>query len=179
MRKITVKQELEIVRAYEIDLARCSELAEKYGITRAGIHRLLKRNGVDATKGGVNCRHDVTCKHCGGTFNVNRARLRSAKNLYCSKKCWLAHLDNIKIGKLSRAGLYQARKALLNAGVWAHLAPKVVVHHVDGNDNNNAISNLEIYATQGDHLRMHRGFDVSPIWRGIDFIKEAGNEHLS
>lgn len=65
----------------------------------------------------------------------------------------------------------RARQVLDDAGICEHWATGSVVHHVDGNDFNNDIRNLEIYATQGDHLRKHRGFDVKPVWSGKQHAK--------
>jgi hypothetical protein len=35
-----------------------------------------------------------------------------------------------------------------------HLKPNEIVHHIDGDKRNNAIGNLQVFATQSDHMRI-------------------------
>jgi hypothetical protein len=41
-----------------------------------------------------------------------------------------------------------------------------VVHHVDGDDLHNELSNLWVFASQAEHMSFHRGGDAEPIWKG-------------
>jgi len=45
------------------------------------------------------------------------------------------------------------------------LTREQVVHHVDGNQRNNDLVNLEVYASQADHMAVHHGQAVEPVWR--------------
>ena len=46
------------------------------------------------------------------------------------------------------------------------LARTEVVHHIDGNPQNNDPENLMVFATAGDHRQHHRGKTVEPVWSG-------------
>ena len=43
-----------------------------------------------------------------------------------------------------------------------------IVHHINKDCQDNRKKNLEVYACQRDHLRHHRGFQVTPLWSGVE-----------
>lgn len=166
--KISKEDEGAIVSAFTVDLEPARSIAQRYGVTRTYIYKILKYNGVDTTKSGSNARQEVSCHFCGATIIVTRGRLRQKKNIYCSNKCWLNHLKKIRIGKTDRYGGMIGRETVRM--LWKGLTKEMVVHHVDGDEKNNHVSNLLVYATQGDHLRAHRGYPATPVWTGADHI---------
>lgn len=168
--KVLREEERAIVRAFEVDLEPVISIAKRYEVTRAYIYKILKYNGVDTTKSGSNARQETICRFCGATIIVTRGRLRQKKNIYCSNKCWLNHLKKIRIGKTDRYGGMIGRETVRM--LWKGLTKEMVVHHVDGDEKNNHVSNLLVYATQGDHLRAHRGYPATPVWVGAEHIDD-------
>ena len=56
-----------------------------------------------------------------------------------------------------------ARKAVSE---YIDLMPGYVVHHKDGDTTNNQLANLAVYRSNSDHMTMHHGGLVRPIWDG-------------
>lgn len=44
-------------------------------------------------------------------------------------------------------------RLIMEQHLGRYLRPEEVVHHIDGNPRNNALSNLRLYATQAEHMR--------------------------
>ena len=51
------------------------------------------------------------------------------------------------------AGYVREHRLSMENHIGRYLSPKEVVHHIDGNKKNNDISNLVLYASNGEHLR--------------------------
>jgi len=170
LRVVPLEKEAEIVKAFEVGLSRVADLAKEYGITRQGLYKLLKRNGVDTTKSGSNVWHEVTCRFCGATIKRRRGLLRRQDKHYCNKDCYYHHLSEISIGvNINRAGMYKGREVV---GLFYEFKGKEVVHHIDGNDSNNKLINLAVFRCNGDHLLFHRGYTVLPIWTGAQHMRD-------
>ncbi len=61
---------------------------------------------------------------------------------------------------------YGSRTARRKVSEVFDLQPEHRVHHLDKDQTNNLLSNLVVFANQGDHIRYHRDFKVTPIWEG-------------
>lgn len=56
--------------------------------------------------------------------------------------------------------------------IGRYLTPKEIVHHIDGNPSNNAIENLQLFATQADHLAI--GHNNGPRYNNGDRVRSYG-----
>jgi hypothetical protein len=117
---------------------------------------------------------DVKCDQCGKQFNKHKCHIRTHN--FCSKIC----MSNYSIGKPSvrtkQIGTVQTRKMngygnvpwiKVESNKWIQLSRHVwiscrgnipsgsVVHHKDGDINNNVIDNLELLSRK-DHMSVHR-----------------------
>ena len=147
----------DIIARYE-SLEPMVDIAKRYKVTRCRIYQILKAHGVDTTK--KKCQ--LTCPSCGETFFRTKAKVRNNKTVnYCSVECYTAGLEANRIGILSRQGQRVGRREVAK---HFDLQEGNVVHHVDGNNLNNHITNLVVFATQSDHLRYHRSASTTPIW---------------
>jgi len=159
--RLTPKDQVDIIRAYSEQLTPMIALATQYGITRQGIHKMLKKAGIDTTCHKVT----VSCSTCDKEIKRHKSRIRKQLNHSCDDACYSAFL---KAGNgnpyiQSRQGQRIARKKVSEL---FDLQPGNIVHHEDRNTLNNMLNNLKVFRNQGDHIRHHRGFTVTPIWDG-------------
>lgn len=159
--RLTTVEVVDIINAYSEDLTPMIELATKYGMTRQGIFKVLKRSGVDTSK---RCLL-VSCTTCGIEIKRTKARIRRQLHHFCCSDCYFAFLEAGNGGKYIywRQGMRIARNKVLK---YYPLRPGQIVHHEDRNCYNNRLDNLRVFANQGDHVRYHRGFDIEPLWSG-------------
>ena len=163
MSKMTSKAAIaDIVDSVTIRLERVQDVATRYGVTRQGVYKVLKRAGIDPKEYG---QLQVSCFTCGESMTRHRGRVRRSKHLFCSEECYFAFL------KAGRGGVYiqsshGQRMARAKVAELFDLQPGHIVHHIDRNCLNNMPENLMVFANQGDHVRHHRGFEVRPLWEG-------------
>ena len=164
--KITPKQEVDIINAFTIDLVPMIELAKRYDMTRQGVWKALKRNGVSPSDYG---RITITCPACDKEFSRHRCQVRDRLRLFCSRECYFAHIE------ASQGGNYEynrhgQRIARAKVAEYFDLKEQHIVHHEDRNTLNNIPDNLRVFRNQGDHIRYHRlkgtGLEPEPIWSG-------------
>lgn len=163
--RLTDKEIVDIVGGYTIRMERVRELAARYGISRAGIYEVLKRNGVDTHKGGSNIVLYVSCCVCGEMVPRYRSEVRRRKKIFCSEKCTQIYQKN---GLDQPAIVRQRSEETARAVVSQHFAlrPGNIVHRENDNDFDNDPRNLKVFASRGDHVRYHQGAIVPILWDG-------------
>lgn len=161
--RLTDKDKVDIIEQYTNGLVPMIKLAEQYGITRQGIHKLLKHAGIDTSKEAANM--SVSCTVCGSEFKRKRCQIRNMKHHFCSSECYFAWLKHGNGNPLimHKQGQRTARKVIQE---YYAILPREVVHHEDRNQFNNHPSNLKVFKNQGDHVRYHRDFIVPIVWDG-------------
>jgi hypothetical protein len=107
--------------------------------------------------------HARVCPNCGVTFETSDPRTKS-----CSRKC-ANTLTSRKTAK-KRGDVLRGRgqgkayrklngrhehRVIMETIIGRPLEPGEVVHHKDGNIQNNDPDNLELLASQGEHARQH------------------------
>lgn len=158
MRKIPREHEKGLVQEY-VAGRNTPELAGRYGVTRQAICALLKRNGVDRIERKV----PVTCGYCGKRMLRFRSRA-NGRSAYCGRRCYSKQLGTSGY----QEHRHSSRLARARVSEVFLLLPGQVVHHRDGNQRNNKLSNLMVFASQADHMRWHRGGGIKsgvvPVW---------------
>ena len=164
---LTDKQQVDVVEAFTIQLEPAITIAGKYGVTRQGIYKMLKRHGVDPQDYGM---IPVTCQACGKEILRNRAKLRRQKRIFCGRDCYYAWLEAHQDGSYNynRNGMRIAREVVTR---YYQLQPSNIVHHINRDTLDNNPRNLMVFANSGDHTRWHRGqpeniFGIVPLWDG-------------
>ena len=157
--RLTERDKVDIVHAYEVEMARAQDLATKYGVTRQGIYKLLGKAGVDTSKHQV----PVSCTTCGTIITRTRGKMRKNNHHFCCADCWHAWLT---AGPPYIAHRHSGRLARKIVAEHFALQEGHVVHHEDKNQYNNRLDNLRVFVCQGDHTRYHRGALIEPIWDG-------------
>lgn len=161
--RLTDREMVDIVDAYTVRLVPMIALAKQYAITRQGVFKVLRKAGVDTSKAAAHIAVSCTC--CGKAFTKRRCQVRKSKHVFCCEACyfaWLQHGNGNPL-ILHRQGLRVARDIVSR---YHTLLSGELVHHEDRNQNNNDPCNLKVFASQGDHIRYHRGFIVPILWEG-------------
>jgi len=86
--KLSPKDKVKIMDDYNVGLVTKITIDKKYGMTRQGIYKMLRLNGID-TSGS---RLPVTCSACGVEILRHRCRIRRTVNLFCDDTCYFAYL---------------------------------------------------------------------------------------
>ena len=156
--KLTDQDKITIQFMWGEGKATQQQLASMFGVAQSLIHEVVKRSGMTRTNEPA---EDRTCAQCGASVRITAHR-RLTRKTFCSKACYWAHLHN----PAYQRSVWGTKLARQNVRKHFNLSEFNVVHHVDSNDNNNAIVNLWVFARQADHMSYHRGGDAMPIWRG-------------
>ena len=142
------KQELEgLYLGQHLTMA---EIGKVYGLTRQRIHQLIRSMGIDTRTAE---RFTASCIRCNKTFSTTRGHYRKHSNHYCSLECYLSDRKNEHY-QPHRNGQRHAR-AIMTKHIGRPLLKGEVVHHIDGNCNNNTIDNLMFFPSHSAHIRHH------------------------
>ena len=155
---LTETERKELVRKFVEELTPMAVLATEYGISRQAVHKIIRKTGVDIVAAA---RPTVACAVCNKSFTAARNRVRAVNTLTCSRECYHTFLRRNNY-KESRSSSRLARKIVSQ---YHDLRPGEVVHHIDGDQFNNRLENLMVFASAADHVRYHRGFAVKPVWK--------------
>ena len=159
----TAARDRSIASAY-LNGTSCAELGRLHGLTRQGIYYALRRQKVSLSRARRDrVWIDRRCAECGKAIRV---RSRGAgKRSFCGQSCYMKTRSNPSY-KQDRGGQKRARRIV--SRYW-QLDPGQVVHHVDGDPSHNSLSNLWVFASQGEHMSWHHmgeEGEARPIWRG-------------
>jgi hypothetical protein len=163
----------EMVAMYTERLMPMIEIARIKGITRMGVYKILKSAGVNTSKAAAHI--SKTCANCGKPIVRIRCQVRDRANLYCGRECYGEYIRKIRPELhriVSRNGMRNARAIMREV---YDLGPEMVIHHLDGDETNNALENLAVFENSRDHLRYHRGWNIEPITTGNDCLHNVRN----
>ena len=154
----------EIIVAYRDKLESAISIGKRYKVNRHCILGILKRSGIDISKKSK--KIEIKCSCCDKNICRRKARVEASKHLFCDMVCYKAWLE-VGNGK----GKYKASRwgtgvARIKVSKLFDLKEGYIIHHEDRDCLNNEVNNLKVFACQGDHVRHHRGFDVTPLWEG-------------
>lgn len=118
--------------------------------------------------------YPLECSVCRRVVYIPARRRFTAK--YCSKKCmtegmighkpfhWkggrIVHKGYVMVLKKGhpngdRDGYVPEHRLVMEESIGRYLDPKEVVHHLNGVRGDNRITNLELLASQGEHMSSH------------------------
>jgi HNH endonuclease len=147
------------IKAQYIKHVRIGDIASRYGMTRQAVFKILRKLGIDTS-----CRQGLVrpCGACGEPVWCRRAKTRQ-QNVFCDSTCY--HLWH----KLNYTGIvsrYNGRRAREIVSCLTTIPTGAVVHHANGDPRDNRTCNLMLLASSRDHVRIHKGFKVKPVWIG-------------
>lgn len=159
--RTTDKKRKYIISLLESNTA-MNMIADLTGLTRQAIWKFRKREGINLKpKSTIHI-----CETCQKEVKKAISRKASAHN-FCCEACYFAWLGAHSFYEWDGYGSRVAREKVKQ---YIELKPGYIVHHINGNGTDNRLDNLEVYETQGEHLRAHRGIEARPIWQGTDYI---------
>ena len=136
------------------------QISKLVGMSPGGVRKRLLAAGVTARDGEW---IKTACGFCGSPLECHRSRVQNRYDSYCNRECYYASRENPGY-KPWRHGSRLARAIVAQ---YFKLEPEYVVDHIDGNERNNNLDNLRVYASQSDHLMMHHGKGkVAALWTG-------------
>ncbi len=117
------------------------QIAAMVGISHAAVHHRLKAAGITREQGTWIAS---TCSYCGVAFKRRRSQARHTKGSFCCAEHYYASRESDYVP-------WRHGQRLARAIVSQHfdLQPLHVVHHVDKDNRNNDLSNLEVYSQPG------------------------------
>jgi predicted DNA-binding protein YlxM (UPF0122 family) len=160
----------EIVKLFFEDYMSLRQIAARFNVSAVSIKKALNRHGHDTSKASLH--FETTCAMCENKIVRIRCQIRN-KGIgnFCDMVCYHVYLDSISIGKnLSRNGMRKGR--VIVESILGTLPEGSIVHHIDGDEENNEVENLMLLASSTDHLMIHRGFGEPKIlFDGRDYVK--------
>lgn len=138
------------------------------------IERKRNEKGVFVSEGRL---LHVKCLTCGRDISVYLARHKDGRGKYCSKSCSEKHChptgekhhkyseQSFRTGSGQEAFEYRYR-LIAERVLGRKLKNGEVVHHIDGNRNNNANNNLLI-CDETYHKRLHYNMNPKPYQKGL------------
>lgn len=144
------------------------EIETRTGLTRQGIWKRLKKAGVHIPRkapGGSILKVAIRpCAFCGAPVKRYKRRMiqHNQINAFCNESCYFASLEQHAYEEW-RQGTNLARAIVAN---HFPLERGQIVHHKDGNQRNNDLSNLMVFANQAAHVAFHRGRKIAPLFDG-------------
>jgi len=159
-RKIPLESHREIVGAYVDDLTPIIEIASWFHVSRTAIYNILKAEGVDTSTQ----KHPVKCDYCGETLWRTKATIRGRDRHFCNREHYYLYLEVVGGPGKYKPNRQGQRTGRMKVGKYFDLKTGNIVHH---EDRDTLYNNLRVFASQGDHIKYHRGVDKpEPIWDG-------------
>jgi transcriptional regulator of acetoin/glycerol metabolism len=147
--KINKETGVNIIEAYTVDLWSLREIAETIHVSPSAVHKYLRKHGVDTSKKRIT----VSCTVCGNPIQRTRKRIKKQRNHFCNTDCYTSYLKAGAGDYVQDRAAQRTARAIVSK--YFDLQSTHLVHHKDRNPFNNKISNLMVFANQGDHIRHH------------------------
>lgn len=126
------------------------EIGKIYTLSRARISQLCRLYNIKPKEGE---RVKIICDWCSNEKVIHRKQWRKHSTHYCSMRCYLSDRKNQDY-RPHRNGQREARRVMAK-----HLGRPVnkeeIVHHIDGNCQNNVLDNLMLFPNHSAHMRWH------------------------
>ncbi len=146
MRKSRIDE--KAIGMFRDDLMSLEQIGRFFEVSRTAVKKFLNKYGVNTSKG----QFFIICDNCGVKSFRPRCQIRGKIHKFCSDKCYYEFINNPEYLQ-NRHGQRIGRKRVEEKFGYI---PEFVLHHKDGNDLNNELSNLVVFKNHSDHMKFHR-----------------------
>jgi len=147
----------ELIKLYTDQELTLRQIAKKYKVSYQTIHQRLQRLGISR-----NTKKILTsCAFCATPIEVFVSRASKQEKHYCNKDCFAAGLEKTPYKAWKRE--QRVTRTVVNK--YFKLSDDHVVDYLDGNNKNNDINNLAVYASEEDRIKAKQGQKVKVIWK--------------
>lgn len=174
--KVSTQDLVVLVNKEKLSL---EEVEARTGMSRQGIWKRLKRAGVlvprRANGGAPSKVVKFSCGFCGEPVQRYRKRAMTTDQMkaFCNMECYSASLAQHPY-EAWRQGCRLARVVVSQHFPLQH---EHIVHHKDGDNRNNDLSNLMVFACNADHMAHHRGRKVIALFDGATVTRSKSITH--
>lgn len=164
----------------------CTVCGNKFEVIPSRLGRSNKFCSPECYHASMQIKDKRKCSYCGAEF----VTFPKDSKIYCdtacalkgrigkyqgnNNSCWKEEVTHYRKTRCpsvfndmaNSAGAISLHRLVVAKSIGRSLYPEEVVHHVDGNKQNNAVTNLELFSTTSDHTSYHMGGDAKPIWSG-------------
>jgi hypothetical protein len=127
----------ELKRLVEVDGLKHWEAGDQLGIDHKYVSNLCKIHGIKSQRRGPRSGAGHPDWKGGRTVNLGYVYLYTPDHPYAKKP----------------VPYVAEHRLVMEKHLDRYLLPTEVVHHIDGNKQNNQIENLELFASNGEHLK--------------------------
>ena len=140
----------ELERLYLVEHLTMQQIGDRLGCTRSNIHHKIRRFKIDGSTAG---RFNIKCDKCGKLYSITRKRFKLTVKHFCSMSCYADYMHNPEYIQY-RNGQTKGRSVMAKS-LGRSLRDGETVHHEDGNNMNNDISNLRLFNSPSEHIAYH------------------------
>ena len=151
---VPVEYEEEIVQLYTSSAHSASRISrmmsEEYNfpVSQTAILGILRRRGMDTSKGAMGGYRDVACSCCGKKYAEYRSRVERHEDHYCTEVCQRIIWEG--------EGLHQLHaRWYIEQLLKKPLPEEAVVHFIDDVFGHIKKSNMKVFLTHERHLKEH------------------------
>jgi hypothetical protein len=152
------KEDIDNIRNMAAEGMSTSEIAVIYNKTAKAIQKAYVRYGIKGLPSGGQFGERNSFWNGGVTID---------KNGYILQRCTGHPFSNT-------AGYVRQHRLVMENHLKRFLLPTEVVHHIDGNKQNNKIENLELFSSNAEHLKIELS-GKCPNWspQGIEKLRKS------
>lgn len=144
---------IEQIRQWiEVDGKNHRWVGEQIGTSNQNVSKICAKHGIQAQRRGPR----------GGPGHPEwKGGRKQDRNGYWL--VWQASHPHARSKRIHGSGYVAEHRLVMEQKLGRYLDPREVVHHIDGNPENNHPDNLELFASNGEHLR-HELAGRCPKW---------------
>lgn len=152
-----IKNRENIPALYKSGLS-CLEISKKVGLSRGAVHSVLKVRGVKFRT----FNEAIRVKYPNGRVGADSSNWRGGRR---KTKAGYIRIKVVSHPYADSQGCVMEHRLVMEREMGRYLNPDEIVHHKNGQKDDNRIENLELVADRGTHISEHfqRSFKVEQM----------------
>ena len=133
---------------YLVRMKSIKQIAEEINAPHGVVHSALTHMGIKTR----DPKESLAAKYEHGRFGELASNWKGGRTMTSGGHVYVHHPAHPHANKVGRV---MEHRLVMEEELGRYLTPEEVVHHKDGSKTNNDISNLELFANRGEHLKAH------------------------